>query len=116
MHEVSIMQNVFDIAFARLRQEKATRIHRLRLRVGALSGVVPEALQFAFDALKEDTPAAEAALDVDYLPVRFYCSQCALEFGAEDVLELCPSCGSADAAIRQGHELDVVALEVSREE
>ena len=100
MHEVSIMQSVFEIAFAHLRQERATRIHRLRLRIGALSGVVPAALEFAFEALKENTPAAEASLDIEYLPVRFYCSTCALEFGADDVAELCPSCGSPNASVR----------------
>lgn len=110
------MQSVFEIAFARLRQEKATRLHRLRLRIGALAGVVPEALEFAFDALKEHTPAAGASLDVEYVPVRFYCSTCALEFGGDDVAELCPRCGSPNADVRQGRELDVVSLEVSREE
>jgi hydrogenase nickel incorporation protein HypA/HybF len=116
MHEVGIMQSVFEIAFTRLRQEKATRIHRLRLRVGALSGVVPEALQFAFEALKEDTPAAKASLDVDYLPVRLVCSRCDLEFGADDFADLCPTCGSPHSSVRQGRELDVVSLEMSRED
>src|SRR5262245_34465691 len=116
MHEVSIMQAVFEIAFDQLRQEKATRIHRLRLRIGALSGVVPEALQFAFDALKEETPAAGAALDVEYLPVRFYCPGCDLEFGGDDVAELCPTCSSPNVTVRQGRELDVVSMEVSQGE
>jgi len=116
MHEVSIMQNVFEIAFSHLRQEKATRIHRLRLRIGALSGVVPDALQFAFDALKENTPAAEASLEVEYVPVRFYCAKCSLEFGTDDIVELCPACGSPSAEVRQGRELDVVSLEVSGKE
>jgi hydrogenase nickel incorporation protein HypA/HybF len=116
MHEVSIMQSVFEIAFDKLRQEQATRIHRIRLRIGALSGVVPEALQFAFDALKEDTPAANAVLDVEFLPVRFHCATCCQEFGGDDVAGLCPMCGQPSATVRQGRELDVVSLELSREE
>jgi hydrogenase nickel incorporation protein HypA/HybF len=116
MHEVGIMQRVFEIAFVHLGQEKATRIRRLRLRVGGLSGVIPEALQFAFDALKKDTPAAEASLEVDYVPVRLVCLQCGLDFGADDSTDLCPTCGSPHATVQQGRELDVVSLEVSREE
>jgi hydrogenase nickel incorporation protein HypA/HybF len=116
MHEVSIMKSVLDIAFAHLRHEKATRIHRVQLRVGALSGVVPEALSFAFDALKVSTPAAHAALEVEYLPVRFFCSKCALDFEGSDVAEFCPTCGSPIANPRQGRELDLVSLEFSREE
>jgi hydrogenase nickel incorporation protein HypA/HybF len=116
MHEVGIMQNVFEIAFAHLQKERATRIHRVRLRVGALSGVVPDALQFAFEALKENTPAAEASLEVDFLPVRLVCQSCGLEFGADAFAELCPTCGSPHSSVRQGRELDVVSLEISGED
>jgi hydrogenase nickel incorporation protein HypA/HybF len=48
-----------ELAAEKTRAAGATRIHRLKLRIGRLSGVVPEALQFAFDALKTGSPAAE---------------------------------------------------------
>src|SRR5262245_50174965 len=70
MLEASIMQTVFDIAFAQVPDESTTRIIRLRLRVGALAGVVPEALAFAFEAMKPDTPAAHAELEIERVPAR----------------------------------------------
>ncbi len=116
MHEVTIMENILQIAAEHLRAENASRIHRLRLRVGALSGVVPEALQFAFDALKVDTPAASAVLEMDWVPARLRCSTCGREFEAADYVSACPDCGSCQTEVRQGRELDLVSLEVSREE
>jgi hydrogenase nickel incorporation protein HypA/HybF len=116
MHEASIMQNVFDLAFAQLERESATRIARLRLRVGDLAGVVPEALAFAFEAMKGETPAAHAELEVERVPVRLACGRCEREFGAESYPAECPTCGAWGADVRQGQELDLVLVEFVRED
>jgi len=116
MHEASIMQNVFDQAFARLQQESATRIVRLRLRVGALAGVVPEALAFAFEAMKADTPAAQAELEVQRVPARLACRHCHREFEPETFPAACPNCATWETEVRQGQELDLVLVEFVREE
>lgn len=115
MHEVSVMEDVLEIAFAHMRQQKAVRIDRLRLRVGKISGVVTEALEFAFEALKEGTPAATATLEIECVPVRLQCSACAIEYEAADYLAACPTCGSWQGELRQGQELDLVSLELSGE-
>jgi len=57
MHELSIMQSALDQVLEKARQAGASRVHAIRLRIGALSGVVPDALQFAFEALADGTPA-----------------------------------------------------------
>ena len=94
MHEASIMQNVFATAFEHMHQAGAVRIQRLRLRVGALSGVVPDALTFAFEALKTNTAAAEAELEIDRVPARLLCMGCLLDFDSDTCVDLCPRCGS----------------------
>ncbi len=112
MHEASIMQNVFDLAFARLQEESATRIVRLRLRVGALAGVIPEALTFAFEAMKADTPAANAELEMERVPARLLCRDCQREFEPDDFPAPCPDCGNWAVEVRQGQELDLVLVEM----
>jgi hydrogenase nickel incorporation protein HypA/HybF len=52
MHELSIMQSALDQVLEKARQAGASRVHAIRLRIGALSGVVPDALQFAFEATR----------------------------------------------------------------
>jgi hydrogenase nickel incorporation protein HypA/HybF len=116
MHEASIMQTVFDLALARLQQEAATRIVRLRLRVGVVAGVVPEALAFAFEAMKADTPAAGAELDIERVPARLACHYCQREFETETFPAPCPGCGNWAAEVRHGRELDLVLVEFVRED
>jgi hydrogenase nickel incorporation protein HypA/HybF len=114
MHEAGIMQNVFELAFARLPPDAGARIVRLRLRVGALAGVVPEALAFAFEAMKPDTPAAHAELEIDQVPARLLCRDCSREFEPDAFPAACPGCGNWAAEVRHGQELELVLVEMAR--
>ena len=116
MHEASIMQSVFDIAFAQLADNPVPRIGRLRLRVGALAGVVPEALEFAFEAMKPDTPAAHARLEIERVPARLVCCGCHGEFEPDCFPTACPTCGDWATEVRQGQELDLVLVELVLEQ
>ncbi len=113
MHEVGLMQSTLDIALERAAQEGAHRIHRLRMRVGPLSGVVPEALEFAFDVLAQGTMAEGAVLEVERVPILCYCPACRLEFQPEDLFCECPRCRQVNIEVRRGRELELASLEVS---
>ncbi len=113
MHEVGIMENTLAIAFKRAAEEGAGRIHRLTMRIGPLSGVVPEALEFAFDVLRRGTIAEQATLTVDRVPIICFCSTCRLEFKPDDLFCECPSCHAPSAEVHQGRELELASLEVS---
>ncbi len=113
MHEVGLMQTALDIALEHAHREGAQRIHRITLRVGALSGTMPEALAFAFDVTTRGTPAEGARLEVERVPVVCRCSACAEEFEPPDIIFECPRCGQLSADVRQGRELELASLEVS---
>jgi hydrogenase nickel incorporation protein HypA/HybF len=113
MHEVGLMQSALEMAFDHARQAGASRIHRMRLRVGALSGVVPEALTMAFVAATPDTPAEGAELIVEQIPVVCRCDKCDCEFYPDDVVYLCSNCGALNSCIQKGRELELASLEVS---
>ncbi|MGH7972007.1 MAG: hydrogenase maturation nickel metallochaperone HypA, partial [Limisphaerales bacterium] len=74
MHELSIMDSALTMVLERAQQAGAKRVHLVRLRIGALSGVVPDALQFAFEALVPGTLAESARLDIEDVPARFWCA------------------------------------------
>lgn len=112
MHELSIMDSAMNMALAQAREAGATRIHEIRLRVGALSGVVPEALQFAFEALAPGTLAESAKLRMDSVPARFWCEACQAEFAADDFLAACPHCQTISRHMRAGRELELASLEI----
>jgi hydrogenase nickel incorporation protein HypA/HybF len=112
MHELSIMQSALSMALEQARQAGASRVHEIRLRIGALSGVVPEALEFAFEALTPGTLAEGAQLAIEHVPARFWCADCAREFVSDDLLAECPDCHALSREIRSGRELEVASLEI----
>ncbi len=64
------MQDALDIALEHAKRADATRILAVRMRVGALSGVEPSSLEFAFEVMKAGTPAKSARLEIDAVPGR----------------------------------------------
>ncbi len=113
MHEVGLMESTLAMALTRAAEEGAHRIHRLTMRVGPLSGVVPEALEFAFDVLTRGTIAEGATLEVEQVPIICYCSQCRGDFQPKDLFCECPRCRHVSGEVRGGRELELASLEVS---
>lgn len=113
MHEIGLMESVLEMACDRAQQNGGSRIHRIGLQVGAVSGVVPEALQFAFAACTAGTPAEEATLEIEWLPAICHCAVCNADFEPTDWVYVCPSCDRPSTDIRQGHELLLLSVEIS---
>jgi hydrogenase nickel incorporation protein HypA/HybF len=110
MHEASLIQEVLEEAARQARAHGCTVVHLVRLRVGALSGAVPEALEFAFEALKAGTPAAAARLEIEAVPARARCRACGREFALEEPGLPCPSCAGWDTELVRGRELELARL------
>ncbi len=109
MHELSIAQSIVDTVTERA---AGRRIVEVRLRVGRLSGVVPDALRFSFDLVAAGTPAEGAALRIDEPAGRAGCRSCAATFDLPNLVLLCP-CGSSDVEVLAGRELAISAMEVA---
>jgi hydrogenase nickel incorporation protein HypA/HybF len=114
MHELGIMESTLAAALAAARDNGAHRVHRIVLRVGALSGAEPDALRFAFAAVTAGTPADGAVLEIDAVPARARCPDCAIEFvpGA-GFITACPQCRRLCADLRSGRELELTRVEMS---
>ena len=112
MHELSIMQSALSLALDQARQAGAVRVHVIRLRIGALSGVVPDALEFAFEALTPGTLAEGAKLAIEPVPARFWCAKCTREFQSNDLFAECPDCHSLRGELRAGREMELASLDI----
>lgn len=112
MHELSIMESALSSALTQARKAGARRVHQIRLRIGALSGVVPDALQFAFEALAPGTLAEGGTLAVEQVPARFWCGSCSREFQSEDMFGECPDCHTPSGDLRAGREMELASLEI----
>lgn len=109
MHELSVMTQLLDTAAA---AANGATICSLRVRVGPLSGVVIEALQFAFEALSPGTLAAGARLDIEQTALTFHCPHCHADYATPVGFYNCPSCSSSNGELRGGNELELVSIEV----
>lgn len=113
MHEISLMEATLAIALEHTQAQGASKIHHITLNVGELSGVVPEALAFAFDVVSEGTPAEGAKLTLDNISTLCHCPHCHRDFHPVGWVYECPHCQQISADIRQGQALELASLEIS---
>ena len=114
MHEASIALSVLNTVTEECRQRGFTAIESVRLRIGKASGVLPEALTFAFDIAKADSVAQDARLEIDLIPLGGQCHDCGSTFTTEERFLLdCPQCHGNDFTINQGYEMNIVDMEVN---
>jgi hydrogenase nickel incorporation protein HypA/HybF len=106
MHELAITQSVVEAVTERTGSAPVTSV---RLRVGRLAGVVPDAMRFCFDLVTAGTPLEGAALELEEPEGRGRCRSCGAEFVLADLILLC-DCGSADVEVLAGRELAVASV------
>ena len=112
MHELSIAMSIVELA-----EEEADRrgvqVEAVHLKLGALSGVVKEALLSCYEMACENTPIEGSRLVIDEVPVVIFCPSCRAQRPLHSVqLFCCSECGTPSSEIVQGKELEVVALEI----
>ncbi len=115
MHELGIAQNILEIIRQAVPESDAAAVRLIRLRVGQLSGVVPDSLEFCFQAIVSDTEMQKANLAIEAVPTIFRCKKCGNRFQVNDLEFSCPECQSADLEIVSGKELEVVEIELAEE-
>ncbi|MCW2772815.1 MAG: hypA [Nocardioides sp.] len=108
MHELAIAESVVTSVLERT----DAHVNVVRLRVGQLSGVVPDALTFCFEIATQGTPLEGALLEIEEQRGRARCRSCGQEILLDDAFLLCP-CGSADVELLAGRDLSVTSVEVA---
>jgi hydrogenase nickel incorporation protein HypA/HybF len=108
MHELSITRSVVAIVSERAAGQRVTRV---RLQIGCLSAVLPDAIRFCFEICAAGTPAAGAALEIDEIPGRGRCEACAQDVPLQALVGRCPSCGTANLTLIAGQELNIKEME-----
>lgn len=103
MHEVSIAAAIAAVVAEAVDGQP---VERVDVTVGAMSGVVASALEFAWEVATAGTSLAGSVLVVESMPTTVFCPTC------EAVVEppvgfLCPGCGELCGDVRSGRELEV---------
>lgn len=112
MHELSLTISLIEIAEEHARRENATVITSVTMEIGALSGVMPEAVEFAFEACSQGTLADGAKLEIRRIPALGRCLECGKESAIKSLLDGCTACDSFALDILRGEEMALIELEI----
>lgn len=115
MHELTVAIQIRNALETELSSDDGTLFADVvRIQVGAMSGVVPEALQFAWPhAVADSTALGSARLDIDWVDVQLHCGACDDGYVLTELRSLrCPNCRSPDVEVIAGDELDITSVDI----
>jgi len=115
MHELTVAIQIRQSLETELATEDRILVADVvRVQVGALSGIVPEALQFAWPhAVSDSVALGSARLDIDWIDVQLHCASCSDTYTLTEFRSLrCPHCRSPDVEIVAGDELDIASVDI----
>jgi len=112
MHELSIAVELIRVAEEAARAEGAQRILVMGIRLGERSGVVRDALEFAFESAVLGTLAEGSVLDIEEVPARLNCAVCGRPTPPAAPLTMrCSVCEELCPELSSGREMDLVRIE-----
>jgi len=113
MHELGIAASILECVQTQAERHPEGQITKVGVRIGELSGVDSDALQFGFEMLVKDTQWESVTLELEFLPRMQRCPKCNYEFRMTEIDPRCPLCGEFQTECISGDQLDIVYMEVS---
>lgn len=116
MHELPVTESIVRIAVEEAERHKAKKINEIRIKVGELSGLVPECIQYYFDIISSGTITEGAQLKIYKIPITMKCSSCGFVGETKDFTDnKCPGCMSTQMKMVGGNEFYIDSLEVEED-
>ncbi len=112
MHEFGIAQSLLDIVEQEASPYRGAKITKVTVRIGRLSGAMPDALRFAFEVLRRGGAAKDSSLEIEEIPLRIRCRQCGKVATLTDPFLICPYCEDIDVEVITGRELQIKNMEI----
>ena len=112
MHEYSIVQSLLDSCDENAKANNATKVMKVVVKIGVMSGVEPELLKTAFDTFKEKTICENAEFIINHQAVIIKCEDCLVESTLKELEYCCPKCESVNVKILDGEDMYLMQLEL----
>ena len=112
MHEFSIVNALLEMCEKNAQEHNASKITKVEIKVGKLSGVEPHLLETAFDTFKEETVCDGAELVMQLQDIVVRCQSCQSETTLSHNEFICPTCHSTELSIIDGEEMYLMHLEM----
>ena len=113
MHEMSLCESILQILETEAGRQNFSKVNVVRLEIGALSHVDPEAMRFCFDAVTRGTLADQARLQIDEPPGEAWCMDCEKKVSIAKRYDPCPDCGGHKLTVVAGEEMKIKDLEIA---
>ncbi|QAY64141.1 hydrogenase maturation nickel metallochaperone HypA [Xylanimonas allomyrinae] len=114
MHELTLLRSVVAAVERVAAERGATGVEEVGLRVGTLSGAVPEALAGAWPIATAGTVLAGSRLELDVVQAAVRCGSCARDVPVDVLYALvCPECGTPSGELVAGRELAVAYADLA---
>lgn len=112
MHEYSIVQSLLEICEIYARQNNSSKVVKVIVKIGVLSGVEPDLLKTAFDTFKEESLCHNAEFIMNIQKVEILCDTCNTKTILEKNEFCCPKCKSTDLKVLDGEDMYLMSLEL----
>jgi hydrogenase nickel incorporation protein HypA/HybF len=112
MHELSIANSILNIVLKEIDTKNLPAVKAIGIKIGALSGILADSLEFGFDAIKIGTTLEQTRLQIEQIPISGKCASCSYKFEVHDLVFACPNCHSTSIEMEHGQELDITYLEI----
>jgi hydrogenase nickel incorporation protein HypA/HybF len=113
VHEITVALGLLDGVETTACEQGIERVDVVHVRVGALAGIVRDALLFSWDVATAGSVAAGSRLSIEEVPLVVFCERCQGERAPQPGYGLlCPDCGTPSPQIVRGREMQLVAMEV----
>ena len=114
MHELGVMRDVLSTAVRAADENGAAKVTKITLKVGVLSGILPNFMQEYFDVISKDTKAENAQLVIETEPAIFHCTDCSKKtvyekFGPDFS---CEHCSGNSIRLLHGKTFQIVSVAV----
>jgi hydrogenase nickel incorporation protein HypA/HybF len=112
MHELSVAMSIVEMAEEEA-ENRGARVNAVHLKLGALAGVVKDALLSSYELACEGTGLQGSRLVIEEIPIVVYCYKCLAPRTLDSIQWFaCPECKSPVSEVIHGRELQVTALEI----
>lgn len=112
MHEFSVVQALLEQVETLAQENESTKVTKVIIKIGKMSGVEPHLLEIAFNTFKEKTVCDGAEFIINIQALKILCQECQVQSELEEIHYCCPKCSSLNVKVLDGEDMFLMSVEM----
>jgi len=112
MHEYSIVQALLEQVETIATENEATKVIKIIVKIGVMSGIEAHLLEISFNTFKEKTICENAEFIMNIQPLTIECNNCGEVSELQKIHYCCQNCESTDVKVIDGEDMFLMSLEM----